>query len=654
MKNRQIATVFDEIASLLELRGENPFRIRAYQRAALNIGALARDVAEMTDLELRAVPGIGPDLVGKIRQFLGTGRVDLHEDLKKEIPAGLLDILRVPGVGPKTAKTLYEKAGVRSLDDLEALTREGKLAGLPGIQKKTEENIRRGIDTLRKGRERHPLGRAMPVADDIVRKLRAKAPLGRIAVAGSIRRWKETVKDIDILATSVKPAKVMEAFANLPIVQEVLAHGTTKSSILTADGIEVDLRVVEESSFGAALQYLTGSKEHNIKLRDMASRAGLKINEYGVFRESDGKRIGGKLEGEVYKSLGLPFIPPELREDTGEIEAAQGGVLPDLLTVEDIRGDLHVHTKWSDGAHDLDALVRAARRKGYQYIAITDHSKGLAVARGLDEKRLREQIAQIDEANRTLRGFRILTGVEVDIRGDGTLDLADDVLGELDIVIASIHSGFRQSREQITARLLSAVRNPLVGIIAHPSGGSSGSGTRTTSISMRCSGKRPPAACDGGQRVSRPAGPFRPPRADGETIRDPPRHQHGHPRHRQLRLHGVRGGRREEGVGGSGRRPQHLVLQEPAQAVAIRTESGRAIPPTKGVTALRAPWNRPGNGNRRSRSRATIPKKSDSNVIDCLGTIFVNLRNGIVQTRGYAMKCYGDISGASIFLVREI
>src|SRR3990170_4831273 len=425
MKNQQIAVVFSEIASLLDLRGENPFRIRAYLRAALNIGGLARDVAEMTDEEIRAVPGIGPDLVGKIRQFLGTGRVDLHEDLKKEIPAGLLDILRVPGVGPKTAKTLYEKAGVRTLDDLEALTREGKVAGLPGIQKKTEENIRRGIDTLRKGRERHPLGRAMPVADHIVRTLRAKAPLGRIAVAGSIRRWKETVKDIDILATSVKPAKVMEAFANLPIVQEVLAHGTTKSSILTADGIQVDLRVVEESSFGAALQYLTGSKEHNIKLREMASRAGLKINEYGVFRESDGKRIGG---------------------------------------------DLHVHTKWSDGAHDLDALVRAARRKGYQYLAITDHSKGLAVARGLDEKRLREQIAQIDEANRTLRGFRILSGVEVDIRGDGTLDLADDVLGELDIVIASIHSGFRQSREQITARLLSAVRNPLVGIIAHPSG----------------------------------------------------------------------------------------------------------------------------------------------------------------------------------------
>ena len=470
MKNQQIAVVFSEIASLLELSGENPFRIRAYQRAALNIGGLSQDVAEMTDEELRAIPGIGPDLVGKIRQFLGTGRVDLHVELKKEIPSGLLDILRVPGVGPKTAKTLYAKAGVQSLDDLETLTREGKLAGLPGIQKKTEENIRKGIDTLRKGRERHPLGRAIPIAEDMIRKLRAKAPLSRIAVAGSLRRWKETVKDIDILATSAKPEKVMEVFTGLPIVQEVLARGTTKSSVLTADGIQVDLRVVEDGSFGAALQYLTGSKEHNIKLREMASRAGLKINEYGIFRESDGKRIGGKQEGEVYKALRLPFIPPELREDTGEIEAAQRGGLPDLLTVEEIRGDLHVHTKWSDGAHDFDALVRAARKKGYRYIAITDHSKGLGIAHGLDEKRLREQIARIEEVNRTLRGFRILSGVEVDIRGDGTLDLPDAVLRELDIVIASIHSGFRQSREQITARLLSAVRNPVVGIIAHPSG----------------------------------------------------------------------------------------------------------------------------------------------------------------------------------------
>ncbi|HEU5360618.1 MAG TPA: DNA polymerase/3'-5' exonuclease PolX, partial [Candidatus Deferrimicrobiaceae bacterium] len=283
-------------------------------------------------------------------------------------------------------------------------------------------------------------------------------------------RWKETVKDIDIVATSGKPEKVMKAFTTLPAVQEVLARGATKSSVRTSEGIQVDLRVVEEASFGAALQYFTGSKEHNIKLREMGSRRGLKINEYGVFRESDGRRIGGRSEEEIYKALGLPFIPPELREDSGEIEAAVEDNLPRLLSIEEIRGDLHVHTKWSDGAHDLDALVRAAKRKGYQYIAVTDHSKGLGIARGLDEKRLREQIARIHEANRSLRGFRILAGVEVDIRGDGTLDLPDDLLGELDLVVASIHSGFRQPREKITARLLAAARNPHVDVIAHLTG----------------------------------------------------------------------------------------------------------------------------------------------------------------------------------------
>ncbi len=365
MKNQQIASLFGEIASLLELKGDNPFRIRAYQRAAQNIGGLARDVAGMADGELLSIPGIGPDLVGKIRQFLDTGRVDLHEKLAREIPRGFLEILRISGVGPKTARMLYEKAGVRSLEDLEALAREGKLTGLPGVQKKTEENIARGIDSFRRGRERHPLGRAMPVANDIVRELRALSPLGKISVAGSIRRWKETVKDIDILATSAKPEKVAAAFTTLPCVREVLARGATKSSILTAEGIQVDLRVVEEGAFGAALQYFTGSKEHNIKLRERGSRAGLKINEYGVFREKDGKRIGGRREGEVYEALGLPYIPPELREDAGEIEAAAKGELPRLVTFEEIRGDLHVHTNWSDGGHDLDVLVRAAKKKGY-------------------------------------------------------------------------------------------------------------------------------------------------------------------------------------------------------------------------------------------------------------------------------------------------
>ncbi len=470
MKNQRIAGLFHEIASLLELKGDDPFRIRSYQRAAQNIGAHARDLAGMAEDAMRSISGIGPDLSGKIRQFLETGRIDLLEDLKREFPAGILDVLHVPGIGPKTAKVLYERGGVRGLDDLEALSRDGRLTGLPGIRKRTEEDILRGIEALRRGRERHPLGKAMPVADHIIRKLRARAPLGRISPAGSIRRWKETVRGIDIVATSVRPAKVIRAFCGLPVVREVLAQGSMETSVLTADGIQVDLRVVRDTSFGAALQYFTGSREHNVRLRDLASRAGLVFNGYGIFREIDGMRIGGRREGEIYTAVGLPFIPPELREDGGEFEAAEEGELPRLLTVEEIRGDLHVHTNWSDGAHDLEAVVRAAQRKGYQYIAITDHSKGLGIARGLDEKRLGEQMALIDDANRSLKDFRILKGIEVDIRGDGTLDLPDGILAELDIVVASIHSGFRQSREQITARLLSAVRHPLVGVIAHPTG----------------------------------------------------------------------------------------------------------------------------------------------------------------------------------------
>ena len=300
--------------------------------------------------------------------------------------------------------------------------------------------------------------------------MRDSAPVDRIEVAGSIRRWKETVKDIDILATSKDPAAVMAAFVKLPQMSRVLAHGDTKSSIITDDGIQIDLRVVEEDSFGAALQYFTGSKQHSIKLREMGVRAGLKINEYGVFREPGEKRIGGKKEEDIYKALKLAFIPPELREDTGEIEKALEGRLPDLVTLQDIKGDLHVHTKWSDGSHDLDTIVRAAKERGYQYIAITDHTKGLGVAHGLDEKRLQEQVRLIGSANEKLRGFKILTGTEVDIRTDGRLDLADDVLAHLDIVVASIHSGFKQSQEQITRRLLAAIRNPCVNVIAHPTG----------------------------------------------------------------------------------------------------------------------------------------------------------------------------------------
>lgn len=470
MKNQNIAKIFNEIAELLELKGENAFRIRAYRRAAQNIDGLSKDVASLSDEELTSVPGIGKDLAGKIREYIETGRIAKHEELKKEIPGGVLDLLRVPGLGPKKAKQFYDALKIKSVDELEVAIKSGRLKGLPGIQAKTEENILQGIALLKRGAGRKPLGRVLPLAEDIIRRMRESVPVEKIEVAGSIRRMKDTVKDIDILATSKRPAAVMDAFVKLPYTARVLALGETKSSIITDDGIQVDLRVVEEDSFGAALQYFTGSKQHNIKLRELAVRAGLKLNEYGVFKEPEGRRIGGGTEEEVYKALKMPWIPPELREDTGEIEAGLEGRLPALVTVGDIKGDLHVHTNWSDGSHDLDIVVEAARKKGYHYIAITDHTKGLGVAHGLDEMRLKDEMRLIDATNNRLAGFRVLKGTEIDIRSDGSLDLPDETISGLDIVVASIHSGFKQSKEQITKRLISAIRNPYVIVIAHPTG----------------------------------------------------------------------------------------------------------------------------------------------------------------------------------------
>jgi DNA polymerase (family 10) len=470
MKNQQIAKIFNELAQLLELKGESIFRIRAYRRAAQNIADFSKDVAMCTEEELMQLPGIGKDLAGKIKEYCETGKVAKHDEMIKDIPSGVLDMSRIPGVGPKTAKMLYEQVKIRSIDELEAMARAGRLAGLRGIQKKTEENIIKGIEQMSRGTGRHLLGRVLPLADDIVRRMKEGAPVDKITVAGSIRRWKETVKDVDILTTSRNPEKVMEVFVTMPHVVRVLAKGVTKSSVILDGGIQADLRVVEEDSFGAALQYFTGSKQHNIRLREMAVKAGLKINEYGVFKLPGDRKIGGQKEEEVYRALNLPYIPPELREDTGEIDAALAGTLPDLITLQDIKGDLHVHTKWSDGRHDLDTIISAAREKGYQYIAITDHTKGLGVAHGLDESRFAEQAQLIDDANRRLTGFRVLKGAEVDIRSEGTLDIGEQCLSGLDIVVASIHSGFKQPEEQITRRILSAIRNPFVSVIAHPTG----------------------------------------------------------------------------------------------------------------------------------------------------------------------------------------
>lgn len=470
MKNQEVAKIFNDIADLLEIKGENPFRIRAYRRAAQNIEGLTKDVAETPKDELIKVPGIGQDLAGKIEEYVKTGRLQFYEDLKKEVPEGLSALLSVPSLGPKTAKLLFERLKIKDIETLEQLAREHKLIGLPGIKEKTEENILKGIEMLKRRMERQPLGKVLPIANNILEHLRKNAPVKELSLAGSLRRWKDTIKDIDILATSENPREAMNAFVHLPHVKDVLAHGPTKSSIIIHEGLQVDLRVVEEDSFGAALAYFTGSKAHNIRLREMAMKLGLKINEYGIFREKDEKKLGGREEEDIYRILGLPYISPELREDTGEVDAAMAGRLPNLVELDDIKGDLHVHSKWSDGSHDFEELIDEARKRGYEYIAITDHSKGLGIARGLNAERLMEEKKEIDVINKRLRGFRLIAGIEVDIRSDGHMDLPDDVLKKMDIVVASIHSGFRQNREQLTKRLVSAMRNPYVSIIAHPTG----------------------------------------------------------------------------------------------------------------------------------------------------------------------------------------
>lgn len=470
MKNQEIARQFSEMGDLLELKGDNPFKIRAYRRAALNIEGLPMPVEGLSGKELREIPGIGEELAAKIEEYLQSGAMHAHEKLKGELPPGILSLLAVPGLGPKTAKLLSEKLHVANVEELERLAREHRLAGIPGIQQKSEENILKGIASMKRSRERHPLGLILPVAMEIVEQLKKAAAVGRIEIAGSIRRRRETAKDIDMVATTDFPEEVMAVFVGLPQVERVIMHGPTRSSVVISDGVQVDLRVVEPASFGAALAYLTGSKGHNILLRDMAVKQGLKINEYGIFREKDGSRLGGGEEEDVYRLLGLPYIPPELREDLGEVEAALTGKLPRLITAGDIRGDLHCHSRWSDGAHTFEELAQAAQARGYAYIALTDHSHGLGVAHGLSIERLLEQKREIAALNGRLKGFTILCGTEMDIRGDGSLDFPDETLKELDVVIASIHSGFKQPKEQLTARIVAAMRNPYVSIIAHPTG----------------------------------------------------------------------------------------------------------------------------------------------------------------------------------------
>jgi len=469
MKNKELADLFEKMADILEFKGENPFKISAYRKASRILGDLTQDIEEITESgRLKDVPGIGEGMAQKIVEYLRTGKISKYEEIKKGISDELIAMMEIPGMGPKTLSMIHKERGIDSLSKLEKAIEDGSLIGLPGIGEKKVDNIKRGIQLLKQSKGRMNLGIAFPVARRIVEALREKTGFEKIQWAGSLRRMKENIGDIDILATGPNQEKIIHVFTHLPEVREILASGETKASVIVEGGVQIDLRVVDEDSYGAALQYFTGSKAHNIHLRGIAKAKGIKINEYGVFKGE--KKIGGRDEEDVYKALGMVWIEPELREDRGEVEAAQANSLPKLVKESEIKGDLHVHSKWSDGSSSIEEIAKMAQKRGYQYVAICDHSKSLKITHGLDETRLLRQIEEIDRLNEKLKGLQILKGTEVDILSDGRLDLSDNVLKRLDFVVAAIHSGFKQDKAKMTKRIVKALENPYVHFLAHPSG----------------------------------------------------------------------------------------------------------------------------------------------------------------------------------------
>lgn len=468
--NATIAAVFEQIADLLDIQGANPFRIRAYRNAARTIGGLGSDVKALLEqgTDLRDLPGIGDDLAVKIREIVETGKSVFLERLQKEVPPAVAELLRIPGLGPKRVRALYEDLDVQSLEQLLRAARDGRIRELPGFGKKIESRIVEAAQAQLSKVRRFKLAVAAQYAEPLIAYLRATPGVGKVVIAGSFRRMRETVGDLDVLATAQPSSKVMERFVRYEEVREVLSHGDTRGSVVLKSGLQVDLRVVAPDSFGAALHYFTGSKAHNIAVRRLAQASGLKVNEYGVFRGA--LRIAGDTEQSVYACVDLPYIAPELREDRGEIEAARTGRLPNLLEMADLKGDLHAHSKASDGHDSIRDMALAAGAHGLSYLAITEHSRRLTVARGLDPVRLARQIDEIDLLNRELSGITVLKGIEVDILEDGSLDLPDSILSRLDVVIAAVHSKFNLSRARQTDRILKALENPHVSMLAHPTG----------------------------------------------------------------------------------------------------------------------------------------------------------------------------------------
>ncbi|MFO7740083.1 MAG: DNA polymerase/3'-5' exonuclease PolX [Desulfatiglandaceae bacterium] len=470
VQNSDVSDIFNKVADLLEIEGANPFRVRAYRNAARAISSLPRSVSDMIESEenLTELPGIGEDLAGKIKEVVQTGSLAQLEALESSTPSELSRLMKVAGLGPKRVKAIYENLGVVDLKSLKEAAEKGKVRELEGFGKKTEQTILEELEDVEDREERIKLMEAEQRASPLVAYLRKTKGIKEITVAGSYRRRKETVGDLDILVTCKKGSNVMDRFAEYEDVKKVVSKGTTRSTIVLRSGLHVDLRVLRQVSYGAALHYFTGSKAHNIAVRKLGVKKKLKINEYGVFKGK--KRTAGKTEKQVFEAVNLPYIEPELRENRGEVEAAQKGSLPQLVGLDDIRGDLHAHTKETDGHASLKEMADAAKAHGYDYLAITDHSKKVTMARGLDAKRLAEQIKEIDRLNGKLKDIVILKGIEVDILEDGSLDLGDDILKELDLTVCSVHYHRKLSKKKMTERIIRAMDNPYFNIFAHPTG----------------------------------------------------------------------------------------------------------------------------------------------------------------------------------------
>jgi len=469
LDNPAIARILREIADLLEIKGDNPFKIRAYRNAADITANHPHELSLLDETGLREIPGIGKDLASRIREIATTGDTPFHRELVAEFPPTILDILHLQGVGPKTVATLYRELNVRTLEDLERAALDGRIRALKGMGIKKQELILKALDERKRFAGRHLLSHTYEASTTLQVYLRERAPDAVIEAVGSLRRGCDTCGDLDLLATGA-PASLMDDFVEYPLVERVLGHGETKSSVLIQGGFQADLRLVAPESRGAALQYFTGSRAHNIGLRDRAIGLGFKLNEYGLFRTADDSRVAGEREEDIYAALGLDFVPPELREMRGEIDAAETHAMPRLIEHSDLRGDLHMHTTETDGKDDIRTMAMAAREAGLDYIAITDHSQSLAMANGLDERRALAHAARIRAVDAEGLGIRLLAGIECDIKLDGSLDLADDCLAALDLVVASVHSGFNQEPQEMTDRVLRAIGNPHVDILGHPTG----------------------------------------------------------------------------------------------------------------------------------------------------------------------------------------